>query len=363
MGTYSILTGSLISSQGVWKYRESGGALVSLTSARAVSALAVCNSPGSEQLLVPGATAVATASLFMNPSTTLSLDTGDINRLNFPPGFLMTNFKIGVNIGTEGGGNLGAGDTIELQQGLTQGRTSLSPVIDDTDTFPVCAASTNVIQRTHSPVGISALFNFDVVSHPFGFIFNDASTNGLGFSYLRMDGDYVLWSSTLTLTSPVQMSPGDVLAGGTTVQIDDANGNLDKIVSSGNLSGIEIHWIDGNGVDHFFSIPLQYIIVLTAFQLIFIWPPLYGTTLVGLIFSLPIIYIIITAIVLDPTFSPTITGPIPIGSMEVVSANASGVYTIVPGKTDDTLYDNDDPGTTEDVKIPDPFFRTGFVGG
>ena len=42
--------------------------------------------------------------------------------------------------------------------------------------------------------------------------------------------------------------------------------------------------------------------------------------------------------------------------------NATGIYTITAGKTNDTIYDNDNGGTV-DVKIPNPFWKTGFVGG
>lgn len=36
-----------------------------------------------------------------------------------------------------------------------------------------------------------------------------------------------------------------------------------------------------------------------------------------------------------------------------------GIYQLVPGKTDDTIYSGDD---TVDVKIPDPYFKTGLLG-
>jgi hypothetical protein len=41
----------------------------------------------------------------------------------------------------------------------------------------------------------------------------------------------------------------------------------------------------------------------------------------------------------------------------------SGIYTLVPGKTDDTLYDRQTGQSNVDVKIPDPFVKTGFIGG
>jgi len=40
----------------------------------------------------------------------------------------------------------------------------------------------------------------------------------------------------------------------------------------------------------------------------------------------------------------------------------SGIYQIVPDKRNDTLWVSFDPEVTEDVKIPDPFFKTGLIG-
>jgi hypothetical protein len=49
----------------------------------------------------------------------------------------------------------------------------------------------------------------------------------------------------------------------------------------------------------------------------------------------------------------------------VLSADVSGIYTLVKDKTDDTLYKRIGFSVfigTEDFKIPDPFVKTGFVG-
>lgn len=47
-------------------------------------------------------------------------------------------------------------------------------------------------------------------------------------------------------------------------------------------------------------------------------------------------------------------------ALEVLVADASGVYTLVKNKKDDTLYNRETEDTT-DVKIPNPFARTGFI--
>lgn len=41
----------------------------------------------------------------------------------------------------------------------------------------------------------------------------------------------------------------------------------------------------------------------------------------------------------------------------------SGIYTIVPNKANDTLYDRQPAQTTSDHAIPNPFWETGYIGG
>lgn len=40
---------------------------------------------------------------------------------------------------------------------------------------------------------------------------------------------------------------------------------------------------------------------------------------------------------------------------------AAGIYQLVPGKTNDTLFLTFSPITTHDVKIPDPFIETAVI--
>lgn len=43
--------------------------------------------------------------------------------------------------------------------------------------------------------------------------------------------------------------------------------------------------------------------------------------------------------------------------------DVSGIYTLIPGKRNDTLYDRQTGQPNVDVEIPDPGFKTGFIGG
>ena len=60
----------------------------------------------------------------------------------------------------------------------------------------------------------------------------------------------------------------------------------------------------------------------------------------------------------------TFSGSVPLGSLYILIENGSGIYSIVAGKTSDTIYINS-PGNnqTMDFKIPNPFFKTGLIGG
>ncbi len=62
--------------------------------------------------------------------------------------------------------------------------------------------------------------------------------------------------------------------------------------------------------------------------------------------------------------STQFTGSVVLGSLSVIAANRSGVYRIIPDQRHDTLYvDSSVSGTTENVVIPSPFIKTGFIGG
>ena len=57
------------------------------------------------------------------------------------------------------------------------------------------------------------------------------------------------------------------------------------------------------------------------------------------------------------------SGSVPLGYLTILLTNASGIYTLTPGATHDTLYSSLRDGSTRNVKIPDPFAKTGYGGG
>lgn len=60
----------------------------------------------------------------------------------------------------------------------------------------------------------------------------------------------------------------------------------------------------------------------------------------------------------------TMSGGIDLGGSPTIQyiGDPSGIYTIVPGKTYDTLYERIPSVTSQDVKIPDPYIVTAYVG-
>lgn len=66
-----------------------------------------------------------------------------------------------------------------------------------------------------------------------------------------------------------------------------------------------------------------------------------------------------------PRFDYVMSGGFDLGGSPTIQllGNPSGIYTLVPNKTHDTLYERNAGSLTEqDVKIPDPFIKTAFVG-
>lgn len=155
---------------------------------------------------------------------------------------------------------------------------------------------------------------------------------------LRVEGVYAASSFTWTLVnnSPVQ-------AGSTITVISDPDEDpllLDE------LDDITIDFLDENSVQR--SIIIPSFITATPNFLSFI------LTLGGYFPQI----ITITAVGNGTQFS----GSVALGKLSTIYfLNAPGIYRIITNKTSDTLYDVNDPGTTVEVKIPEPHAKLGFV--
>lgn len=66
-----------------------------------------------------------------------------------------------------------------------------------------------------------------------------------------------------------------------------------------------------------------------------------------------------TVIITGTRFS----GSVALGALTYLLEDSSGIYTLVKNKANDTLYDGSRSAETNDVKIPNPRARTGYLGG
>lgn len=152
--------------------------------------------------------------------------------------------------------------------------------------------------------------------------------------------------------------------------IDKATGSYNQLNDTG-ISGVGLTWVNLAGVTQYYYIPLRYLdpdklipeefIPITPTLLEFEIPP----ELALLIWQDPTIPgwpdIPVTPIVYGD--GTQFSGWVGLTSMTITLVNASGIYRLVKNKTNDTLYDNLNPPATVDVKIPNPFVKTGFIGG
>lgn len=65
----------------------------------------------------------------------------------------------------------------------------------------------------------------------------------------------------------------------------------------------------------------------------------------------------------DPDNPDPFTGSVPLSPVTILYADTSGIYNITPNKRTDTLYNGARDGSSDEVAIPKPFIKTGFIGG
>jgi len=128
-------------------------------------------------------------------------------------------------------------------------------------------------------------------------------------------------------------------------------------INGNNLLGFNnftVHWYDAEldlppNITEGVIVPPNYIINHTANTLTIRIPPNvpYGGT-----------HLLIMANQIPETM---FIGSVLLAQVNIQLVNGSGVYTLVPGKTNDTYYDRSvSPVDTLDLKIPDPFAKSGF---
>jgi len=155
------------------------------------------------------------------------------------------------------------------------------------------------------------------------------------FQVLDIEGTYDIISYTWTLENPGPVVPS-------TTPITVTSGTLD-------LSDLDIfiQYIDP-GTGDVITTPAIQILTQEEHLLIFIVD-----------FPIDVFEIKILAVGNNGT---QFSGSVILGTLTTIYfTDASGIYKLVVSQKFDTLYIQDDPPNTIDVKIPDPFIKTGFL--
>lgn len=192
---------------------------------------------------------------------------------------------------------------------------------------------------------------------------------------IDINGTYTTWSYTYTIDTPtvntigpsnkVRITSTYPAAGALDLSkiitngIDSTTGTYNPLADTG-IAGVGLIWINLAGVPQFYYIPIRYIDFepdLLEFEIPppfrkLIWkdPTIPGWPVVPVT---PIIY----------GNGTQFSGWVNLTPLTVTLVDASGVYRLVKDKTNDTLYDQIAPISTYNVKIPNPFIKTGFIGG
>lgn len=151
----------------------------------------------------------------------------------------------------------------------------------------------------------------------------------------------VFWTDAFQWTLSYDTPAEPLVSSATVTSHDTPDGLILKDLT------VSIVYDDGGGP---ITVPVDVITTQDDHLLIFVMP------------DFPTDVFVITVIVEDPT-GTQFTGPVPLGDIPTIFfRDPSGIYRLVADKTSDTFYIQDaDPVTTLDVKIPNPFIKTGFI--
>ncbi len=274
-----------------------------------------------------------TALLFVTMDQTTIILTGDVSGtfdfFNLPAGFTVVTANIRTQLNSQGG------SYDVMHEGFSLATTSSGGVV--TTAIP-------------SPTTLGVLlgsYGVDVDT-----IAGWQPPLTAQWDFLQVTGTYVLvsfsWTTetTRSTTAPFLISPGEQF----TLESDPLDPDPLQIE---HLSAINIQYTDRDGDTQTFELlTTTFVIALTNNIFVSFFPDFDDIDA-----SQP-------AFVIGIGDGTQFTGSVTLLTLTILIENGSGIYRIVSGKTNDTLYTNsavDD--TTADVMIPQPFAKTGFVGG
>jgi hypothetical protein len=275
---------------------------------------------------------------FDQATALFSLDGGAAISFNsLPSGFLATDLTINYKIGGHCG-NAQADMTANfyVNDVLVSSVVNTGGAVDFSGNFTYDICQGNDLTGTQI---IAKRLKLEIV-HASAAAGGNNSAYGNFFSNTAFvaTGNYFIFRQSTIIT------PTDPIETGDTVTVTSDPAGINPIDFSQLLTAT-LEWTDSGGTPHSISIPSILWITFT----LHLWRFTIPAGVTG-----PIVFLRITS----TEFSGTVT----LGRlMTIFFLNATGIYTLTPGKTNDTLYDNDNGGTI-DAKFPNPFWKTGFIG-
>jgi hypothetical protein len=281
-------------------------------------------------------------SIILNEDT---VDEEIIPIVSLPAGFLIQTAVLGIRGVTTDG--LGTPTwSMQLFQDLTvEGTLNAGDILDDacppstalSASFPITAATPELL-TSRILTGFGPEYIATVTA---GDINNYASVI---IVYIGLQGTYEIESFSFSIDTPDRtLQPGDTITV-TSNPLDPAPMDFTDILT------LNIITLDENQVPFGVAISIPQILWTTVTNNLWI-------------FTLPAflsngIPNFITLQVTSTQFSGTVDL---ITAYPIYFFNAPGIYQLVPGETHDTYYDRlEDPISTIDTKIPNPFGKTGF---
>lgn len=180
-----------------------------------------------------------------------------------------------------------------------------------------------------------------------------------GTFVINFDIDFSVTSDP-TLTQIIFVTAAGIAITGT-YEIEEFTWELEDVIVTPNVTEItvtsgtlilkdlefEIEYVDPSG--DVIVVPVTVIVTQDPHIVIFVSP------------DFPADVFEIFPVAKDPT-GTQFDGRVPLGPLlTIYFTDATGIYQLVPGKTNDTLYNQNDPPNTVLVKIPDPLVKIGFL--
>lgn len=331
-GTYKLVPSEIYySAGGLELYFSVGGAVQTFNIANINEAISICETVNPVKFLrVLNSPSVA--NLRLTPGADFLMNGVLTSRLLYPPGFRITDYKWTLVVRI----------TPSLNTGIWKFSKGNTGVEDFSSPFVPNAAATSCAVPTLTETvvfeGVSQLNNLKVLHEPYGFevINNDGTVD---YNSFTLTGNYIIWSTSLTI-SPSTGGPGTIVT-----VTDTAPGVLDDITEILIYVGTDTE----NEEPVRFPINSYYIQTWTDIELTFQVPIDLG---------LPSHSVLTIAFVVDGV---SFSGEVIMGTLTPILVDGSGIYTLSRGKRSDTYYDRSvTPVEEVEVKIPEPFIKTGF---